>query len=204
MRRQYCCYVIPAMDCFTRRYLFERFINVMNVLANLTMPVKESLTCKNWCLRHIDCTGYNIYPHIGICNYSISNSEELVNYTHRDATYYRVIYRCPDFYQCSDRPCQNGATCETMFRGIRCFCATGWWGWFCETKESPCTEGFCPNFTDGNNFTGLRNPISTPHSASIDMQLMLTLIFLVTAFAISVTGLSVVFAARALRSSATQ
>ena len=202
VRRHYCCRVIPAMDCLTRRYLFERFINVMNVFANLTMPVKESLLCKYWCLQHINCTGYNVYPHTDICNYSISNSEELVNYTHTGATYYRVIYRCPDFYQCSDRPCLNGATCETMFRGIRCFCATGWWGWFCETKESPCTEGYCPNSTGGINFTVPRTPISTPHYASVDVQLTLTLIFLLSAVAIAVIGISAVFAARALRSSA--
>ena len=105
--------------------------------------------CSDWCIKIVSCVAvvYTVTPTDTKCVYSDNKTTHSSVATRGNHVYYRVIFRCPKHYRCSDTPCQNGATCigsKTSFRGVTCVCADGWISWFCE-KRQPCLDHKCQN-----------------------------------------------------------
>ena len=194
--------MLPAMDCITRKYLIEQFIGVINVFANVTLPVQYEWLCQGWCIENPHCTGFNRFWDEQRCEYSTNNSEKLENVTYTSVTYFRVVYRCPVYYHCHENPCKNGATCKKDGRGSECICAPGYWGWFCESKRIlTCKDqicgngGICYNTTQGINCTWPNNSDTSDNSISMQMKF----IFVLTVIVIAVFFLAAVLASRVCR-----
>ena len=186
------------MDCVTRKYLIKQFIGVINVFANVTMPVDYEWACVGWCIEHPNCTGLNQFLEQNRCQYSTVKVEKLENVTYTPVTYFRLVYRCTMYYRCYQNPCQNGATCEQLDRGVRCICSTGWWGWFCESRRTlTCQDqicgngGTCYNTTNGINCTWPK--ISDVSDNRINTM---TFLFVLTVILIAVFCLAAVLAPR--------
>jgi len=187
------------MDCITRRYLIEQFIGVINVFANVTVPVAYEWACQGWCIEHANCTGFNRFWEEKRCEYSTNNSEKLENVTYTPVTYFRLVYRCPVYYHCYDNPCKNGATCEQLMRGSRCICAAGWWGWFCESKRIlTCQDqicgngGTCYNTTHGINCTWPQTSDASDNRITTQMKFL----FVLTIILIAIFFLAAILASR--------
>ena len=99
--------------------------------------------CSDWCIKNLRCAAavftvtYSNKKHTK-CTYSVNKAtQSSVAYLRGNHIYYRVIFRCPKHYRCSDTPCQNGATCideKAGGRGVTCVCADDWKSWFCEKR----------------------------------------------------------------------
>ena len=105
--------------------------------------------CSDLCIKILSCAAvvFTVTPTNTICVYSANNTTHSSVATLGNHVYYRVIFRCPKHYRCSDTPCQNGATCidaKAGGRGVTCVCADGWISWFCE-KRQPCLDHKCQN-----------------------------------------------------------
>ena len=73
---------------------FKLMNRVVDAFANILMPVDASLSCRWWCLRHTNCTGFIRFLNNDTCHYSTNHSEALSNTT-SPIIYHRVTNRCP-------------------------------------------------------------------------------------------------------------
>ena len=73
---------------------FKLMNRVVDGFANIPMPVDASLSCRWWCQRYPNCTGFIRFLNNDTCHYSTNRSEALSNTT-SPTLYHRVTNRCP-------------------------------------------------------------------------------------------------------------
>ena len=134
-----------------------------------TVNVSSVQACKKFCLRTHICRAV-VYAS-GKCAYAVA--DELSKVTGNDAsttTYFKVAYRCPRHFQCSNFPCKNGATCKHVASGVvgvECVCVAGWKSWFCEEKAEDTKAEDTGDEDTGAADTGMSDNDKTLIAAAI-------------------------------------
>ena len=134
-----------------------------------TVNVSSVQACKQFCLRTHICRAV-VYAS-GKCAYAVA--DELSKVTGNDAsttTYFKVAYRCPRHFQCSNFPCKNGATCKHVASGVvgvECVCVAGWKSWFCEEKAEDTRAEDTGDEDTGAADTGMSDNDKTLIAAAI-------------------------------------
>ena len=106
------------------------------------VTVSSVQACKKFCLSLVrpsrTCTAVVYRYASGYCAYAVAyKTSTVTGNAASTTTYFKVAYRCPRYYLCSQFPCKNGATCKPVASegvGVECVCAGGWKNWFCEEK----------------------------------------------------------------------
>ena len=123
--------------------------------------------CTQWCLEKVACIHIVFFN--GMTCFWVG-SDPGISFRHTNGfTTVSILSRCPKYYTCADRACQNNATCKPLNTykqhylkrndvGMECNCTEGWYGFFCERRYSCldqlCQHGAtCINTTTGFNCT---------------------------------------------------
>ena len=127
--------------------------------------------CEQWCLENVNCSRMCIHRLSNICFWVRSDDPDVKTTNSNGFKIVHILFRCPKYYTCADRPCQNNAKCKPLNTykqqylrqrdvGMECNCTEGWHGFFCENRDScldqKCQHGAtCLNTTTGFSCTCL-------------------------------------------------
>ena len=132
-------------------------------------PVGVTSKCVKWCLENVTCS--HIWNHKAACYWAEGNPPDLKFRPIPGFTSMSILFRCPKYYTCADRACQNNATCKPLKTykqqylqrrdvGMECNCTEDWYGLFCENQyrytclDQKCQHGAtCLNTTTGFSCT---------------------------------------------------
>ena len=113
------------------------------------VDVSSVNACKDYCITTVICNAVVYDRSTDKCVFAVSDDTTTLTGDSVSTTiYFKVAYRCPIHYRCSNTPCKNGATCKPAASGgvgVECVCAAGWKSWFCEERAPPEDTGLSNN-----------------------------------------------------------